>query len=135
LFSDKITMKKVIIIDNDRDTLEILRYVFEGNKFIVLDYPYRISTEKIIEEKPDIVLIDYYLEYCYGSEICFSIKNNLQTKHIPVILLSTALFLRQIASECLADAYVEKPFDISALENLVNKLLIQPIQISENESV
>lgn len=116
-------MKKIIIIDNDRDTLDILSFLFEDLEFEVFQYTNRIPIGEIIEKNPDIILLDYYLDDCYGSEICTELKENPMTMHVPIVLLSTSLDLHKIAMDSGADAYLAKPFDIQNIENLVGELL------------
>jgi len=85
-------MKKVLIIENDLDTLEILGCIFEGINFIPLESQFRVPIDNIIKENPDLIVLDYYLDDCCGSEICAELKSNLLTKNISVIILSTARY-------------------------------------------
>ncbi|MGZ3776053.1 MAG: response regulator [Mucilaginibacter sp.] len=116
-------MKKIIIIDNDRDTLDILSFLFEDIELEVFRYTNRISIGEVIQKNPDIILLDYYLDDCYGSEICRELKEDPITGDIPIVLLSTSINLDKIAIESGADACLAKPFDIQNLENLVGELL------------
>ncbi|MGZ3767217.1 MAG: response regulator [Mucilaginibacter sp.] len=116
-------MKTIIIIENDLDTLEILSYVFRGSEYQVLTYPNSVSIEEISTKNPDIILLDYFLDDSLGSEMCIALKENLMTRNVPVILMSTALNLKDITFACAADGYIEKPFDLDLLTNSVKRLL------------
>jgi two-component system alkaline phosphatase synthesis response regulator PhoP len=54
-----------------------------------------------------------------GSIICKFVKQNPATAHIRVILISAHNGLPEIARSCLADGYIEKPFDIDVLLKLI----------------
>jgi DNA-binding response OmpR family regulator len=69
--------------------------------------------------KPDLILLDEILADQRGSALCRRLKNNDTTKHIPVVLISAMPDLKNLALECGADAYIEKPFDIETLVGVV----------------
>jgi DNA-binding response OmpR family regulator len=114
-------MKKLLVIENDVDTLEIIKVIFDGS-FDVITSTNRLSINEIHAISPGIILIDYSLDDCFGSEICLEIKNNQSTKHIPVILFSTNSDLEEIAHDSYADAFIIKPFELDNMIDLVNKL-------------
>ena len=74
---------------------------------------------------PDIVIADVMMPHISGTQLCHSIKSDLLTAHIPVILL-TAKTGNQAAIEGYrlgADAYIENPFDPAALLLRVKNML------------
>ena len=75
--------------------------------------------------KPDLVISDIMMPNMNGDELCSKIKSNINTSHIPVILL-TALndkdnIIRGLKTG--ADEYITKPFDISILKAKIMTLL------------
>lgn len=116
-------MKKILIIEDDIDTLDWLGFFVEDLGFKVLPSLSKPSIESIIEQQPALILLDYWLHDGYGSDICLELKANINTKNIPVILMSVAFQLPQIARESLADGYILKPFNLADLENLVRENL------------
>ena len=73
--------------------------------------------QKAIEAIPDLVLSDVLMPKATGLELCKSLKNNLKTSHIPIILL-TALTDEESHVQGLkmgAEDYITKPFNINAL--------------------
>ncbi|RJQ25375.1 response regulator, partial [Candidatus Parcubacteria bacterium] len=72
-------------------------------------------------EKPDLIIMDVWIGGIDGNELAKKIKLEESTKKIPIILISALADLSKIASECRADDYIEKPFEIDNLINIVKK--------------
>ena len=117
-------MKKLLVIEDDPDTLTIIRFLFEDKGFNVSESQNKVPIELIIKNNPNLILLDHVLPDGFGKEICKEIKANPHTSHIPVILFSTVTGLEKLANEGSADAYIEKPFDINDLEKMVMKMTL-----------
>lgn len=117
-------MKKILVIENDLDILDVVGFVFENKGLEVIESQSRVPIETIIEQNPDLVLLDYYLDEGYGKEICLAIKTNPVTKHIPVIIFSAMTGLEKAANDSCADTFIAKPFDIDDLEKLVERFIL-----------
>jgi len=77
------------------------------------------------KDNPDIVVSDVMMPRMNGTDMCRRIKENLQTSHIPVILL-TAWSTDEGRAEGYkagADAYIAKPFDMEVLLARISNLL------------
>ena len=77
------------------------------------------------EHNPDLIITDVMMPRMSGTEMCRRIKENLQTSHIPVILL-TAWSTDEGRAEGYkvgADAYIAKPFDMDVLLSRISNLL------------
>jgi DNA-binding response OmpR family regulator len=117
-------LKKVLIIENDIDTLDVLSIALEYNGYTVVSSETKISLLQIAEINPDIVAIDYKLDDGYGNDLCLDIKSNPATSRIPVILFSASLHLEKIIENCHADAFLAKPFDLQDFEKTVDDLAV-----------
>ncbi len=76
-------------------------------------------------ENPDIVVSDVMMPRMNGTDLCHRIKENLDTSHIPVVLL-TAWSTDESRTEGYkagADAYIAKPFDMEVLLARIGNLL------------
>lgn len=74
---------------------------------------------------PDLILSDVMMPEMRGDELCKAIKSNIETSHIPVILL-TALEAEQdrlTGLETGADDYISKPFNIRVLRASIKSIL------------
>ena len=94
---------------------------------------YRVSTaengkkalEQINQQQPDLIISDIMMPIMRGDELCQTLKGNMETSHIPVILL-TALGDRESILRGLkikADNYVVKPFDMDILKANIASVL------------
>lgn len=83
------------------------------------------ALEFVKEKQPDLILSDVMMPIMNGDEMCSILKNDIETSHIPIILL-TALndkdsIIRGL--ETKADKYIIKPFDVDVLKaNITNVL-------------
>jgi DNA-binding response OmpR family regulator len=117
--------KRVLVIDDDEDILEILNIVFQENGYEIVLSNSGAAAEQIRVINPDIVLLDVRIvgSAKSGAEICKEIKSQYDIKHLPVMLISAETDLSIIATECGADAYIAKPFDIFDLISQVKELV------------
>lgn len=74
---------------------------------------------------PDIIVSDVMMPIMDGMELCRNIKSNIETSHIPVILLTAKDTLQDKAQgyNAGADSYITKPFSASLLKSRVSNLL------------
>ncbi|MBD1364540.1 response regulator transcription factor [Mucilaginibacter sp. ZT4R22] len=117
--------KRVLAIDDDEDILEILNIIFQESGYeVVLSNTGEVA-EHIRVIQPDIVLLDVSIVGSdkSGPDICKEIKSQLETSHVPVVLVSGEPGLAVIVQECGADSYVTKPFDIFRLLSKVEELI------------
>ncbi len=116
--------KKVIIIDDDVSILEIMQIVINDLGCETFTFPtWKSNTiQAIIDICPDIIFLDEWLIGVKGSELCIILKSINQLRTIPVVLVSGAADLAQIAKKSRADGFINKPFDLIEIEKLVLSL-------------
>ena len=117
-------MKKILIVEDDVDTLDMIEFVLRGNGYAVIRINREITLKEIAGINPDMVILDFLTPYGLGTDLCLSLKNSEPTKHIPVILYSASNNLKTLAKESGADGYIAKPFDINDLLDSVNRLIL-----------
>jgi DNA-binding response OmpR family regulator len=114
--------KKVILIQDDSDCKDIMRYILEEEGFEVMTP----ASKEVLNHTTvdfDLVIIDEYSEGKTGSNICKQLKNDDQTCNKPVLLTSTGLGLESVARDCKADTYLIKPFDITYFAEVIKTML------------
>jgi len=114
--------KKIIIIDHDQDTVDILTYMLTDWGYTVTGFM-TLDITRVLEIKPDLILIDTWLPGNFKGAFCKELKSDERTWNINIILLSTQNNLPEIAKECLADDYLAKPFDIDDINKIVSGLI------------
>jgi DNA-binding response OmpR family regulator len=115
--------KKIFIVEDDEDLSEAMQLILKTEGYHTAASLDKNSIKGVILHMPDLVLVDNKLKDGLGSELCRAIKNHPLTSHIPVILISGYENLEAIARECGADAYINKPFELTRLLETVDKHL------------
>jgi CheY-like chemotaxis protein len=70
---------------------------------------------------PDLFILDKQLPGIDGLDICRHLKTQQSTRHIPVIILSANPHIGKLALLAGADDFLEKPFQMKALRDMVAK--------------
>jgi len=106
--------KKILIVDDEPDAVELLSIRLKSNGYDVISaLDGKACLKKAVEEKPDLVILDILLPKINGFEVCKRLKERDETKDIPVIML-TALAKEQDLSKGLeegVDCFITKPFN------------------------
>jgi DNA-binding response OmpR family regulator len=111
--------KKILVIEDDDDILDMMQYILEDEGFEVIASNKVELLTSIIKSQPDLILLDDRLPEDSGHNLCANIKSHPETTTIPVILISATANLNQVAKDCNADTYLTKPFDLYELVKLV----------------
>jgi two-component system phosphate regulon response regulator PhoB len=117
---EKALKKKVLIIENDQDIRHIVTFILEEQGFDTLSMPEPANLSEIVPFAPDVILLDEFINARPGHRLCRQIKQVHGLAAVPVIILSTANDIELIATECDANDYIRKPFDV---EDLVGKVV------------
>lgn len=109
--------KRVLVIEDDADILEILEIIFQDEGFEVIPNRIGMSSSQIHSIQPDLILLDVRIAGYEktGEDICRELKKSPATAHLPIILLSAEVGLAGLARRCGADAFISKPFEIYQL--------------------
>jgi two-component system phosphate regulon response regulator PhoB len=117
--------KKILVIEDDKDIRETIVYVLEEQKYEVIASEDAKILKKIKDIDPDLILLDNWLtdwaSDASGQQLSKGLKNNPATSHIPVILISAVSNLKEIAAAGDANGYLQKPFDLTALIDIVKQ--------------
>ncbi len=110
--------KKVLIIDDEKDILEFVRFNLEQENFDVITSIDGFQGLNLVREQhPDIIILDLMLPNIDGLDICKIIKNDSKISTIPIIMLSAKSAESDvvIGLELGADDYMTKPFSVKEL--------------------
>ncbi|WP_160292085.1 response regulator [Pedobacter lusitanus] len=121
-------MNRILVVEDDPDLLEIVQTILEENNYKVFPLMTGRPIFKIIDEfNPDLILLDVKLDGMDGRAIFKEIRTRPDTAHLPVILTSGGFSEDYMRRENLAaDAYLEKPFEMTAMLKQLEMLLLKP---------
>ena len=129
-------MKKILVVDDDDEVLETIQLILEIGGYDVepLNDAEQIF-ERIEEFEPDLILLDVVLGKIDGRVICSQIKSHIDTKRIPILMMSGLYDLKEISElEAAPDDFMSKPFKMDVLlekiEKLVNKKAVHKHDIN-----
>ena len=116
---------RLLIVDDNEEIIYLLKSIFE--QFYNIDFALngKDGIEKAIQIQPDVILSDLMMPIMSGAEMLLKLKSNIETSHIPIILL-TANKSDQNMLEGLqygADDYITKPFNVRHLVIRCNNLV------------
>ncbi|WP_316846355.1 response regulator transcription factor [Pedobacter psychrodurus] len=119
-------MKKILVVDDNTDILELIVMIFELEGFEVVGLKNGLEMESMVATyQPDVILLDVLLGNVDGRYLCHLVKSDSKTSHIPVIMISASHAAKSIQEDyCHPDDFVSKPFDIDDLTARVRKVLI-----------
>jgi len=118
-------MKKILVVDDDDDVLETIQLILEIGGYEVEPLnDAEVVFERIEEFEPDLVLLDVVLGKIDGRVICTQIKCHVDTKNIPILMMSGLYDLKEVQDmECAPDDFMSKPFKMDVLLEKIEKLV------------
>ncbi|MBE6286996.1 MAG: response regulator [Mediterranea massiliensis] len=121
---------KALIVEDDKELALLLKEILTPYYHIEMASDGKEGLAKASESQPDIIISDIMMPGMSGIELCKKIKNDIETCHIPVLLLTarTSIEHKLEGLQNGADDYVTKPFDINILlarcRNLINNRIV-----------
>lgn len=119
---------RVLVVDDEQDTLNLLRLILEINQFdVTTTLNSREALALAADEQPDVILLDIMMPGLDGFELCKMIRAEDAVCHIPVIFVTAyeALDLEQRRIEIGADMVIHKPVDSRLLIDSIAAVLNQ----------
>jgi signal transduction histidine kinase/DNA-binding NarL/FixJ family response regulator len=115
----------ILLIDDDPEILILLRDFLEADYQIIFAENGREAYQKVLSEKPDLIVSDVMMPEMDGIELCCKIRENFDTSHLPIILLAAKAEIedRIAGLKAGADSYIPKPFHPDHLKIRITKLL------------
>jgi phosphate regulon transcriptional regulator PhoB len=118
--------KKILVVDDEPDLLELVSYNLKKEGFKVITAPDgEDALEKIRKVTFDLIILDLMLPGIQGVELCRMIRGNPKTESIPIIMLTAKgeVSDRIRGLETGADDYMSKPFSPKELIARVKAIL------------
>jgi len=115
----------VLIVEDNLELLEFMKESLESNYQIFTAKNGIEALEKVKIQLPDLIISDVMMPGMDGYELTNKIKSDLETSHVPVILLTakSGVENRFKGLKSGADYYIEKPFYPAVLEQNIQNIL------------
>lgn len=116
---------RILVVEDHYDVREYIKTILGAEFNIIEASNGKEGLIKALRFIPDLIISDVIMEGMNGFELCKATKENINTSHIPVILLTayTQDEQRVTGYESGADAYIPKPFNEEVLIIRVKKLI------------
>ena len=103
--------KRVLVVDDERDIVDLLRYNLEREGYEVIAAGNGQQALEKASAKPDLILLDLMMPVLDGLETCKRLKGNPATASIPVVILTarSGEVDEILGLELGADDYIQKP--------------------------
>lgn len=127
------TMYKILIVDDEKDIVDLVSYNLEKEGFSTVKALDGESALQIIRaQKPDLIILDLMLPKMNGLDVCKTVRRNPETSGLPIIMLTAKSdeVDKVTGLEVGADDYVAKPFSVKELTARVRSVLRR---LKENE--
>ena len=113
-----------MIAEDDPSILNAMQIILEDAGYDVDTTLNGLTLKDMEFEIPDLFLLDIHMSGIDGEDICRHLKKQKVTKHIPIIMVSANRDTKKIASECGANDFLEKPFQMLDLLEIVARYAI-----------
>lgn len=130
-------MNKILVVDDEKDIVDILKYnLLQQKEFEVLTaYNGKDAIKIAQEEKPDLILLDIMMPEINGFDVCKKLKSSPLTSEIPLIFLTAKEneIDEIIGLELGADDYIQKPLSprkiIARVKSVLRRVYSEPEKV------
>lgn len=108
-------MRKVLIIEDEKDLAELLAFNLEKDGFAAICCnDGLLGLDRARSDRPDLIILDLMLPGLLGTEVCKALRKDQRTTHIPIIMITAKgdEIDRVVGFEVGADDYIVKPFSM-----------------------
>jgi len=120
-------MAKILIVDDDKDIIEIIRYSVEQEGHEVLQAANgKEGLTRATADRPDVIILDIMMPEMDGYTLNTHLSTSPTTKNIPVLVLTAKGQMRDtFVSAPNVQCYMDKPFEPAALIEQIRSILIK----------
>lgn len=116
---------RLLLVDDNKEILAYLQDFFDQSYQVAVAFDGKMALEMLEHQQFDLIISDVMMPELDGLHFCKRVKQNINTSHIPLILLTANTETNQQIKglEMGADDYVTKPFSSSLLAAKITNLL------------
>lgn len=117
-------MKKILIVDDESSLRKGIAVALRSKGYMTLEAEDgAVGLDLAINHKPDLVISDVYMDNMNGFVMVENLKEDPETAHIPVIMMTSAAQGAGAWKSEIAVEYLEKPFQMPKLVEVVERIL------------
>ena len=115
----------ILIIDDNQDIRDYVRSILQNEYRIIEAANGKEGIQQAMKYVPDVIICDVMMPVMDGMECCRHLKSEIQTSHIPIIMLTAYAADEQKIKgyEYGADSYLSKPFNARLLTVRLRNLI------------
>lgn len=117
--------KKILAVDDEKHIVRLLKTNLERVGYeVVTANDGREALQKVVEEHPDLLVLDVMMPYMDGFEVLQNLRRNPSTRDIPVIMLTAKAQDADVFKgwQSGVDCYLTKPFNPMELLSFVKRI-------------
>ena len=121
-------MKKILIVDDEQDIVESLKFVLETADYLCYcAYNGEDGLKLAKELMPDLIILDVMMPKINGYKISRLLKYDKKYQNFPILMITARSQEEDklIGEETGADEYITKPFELDTVVDKVNQYLKQ----------
>jgi len=115
----------ILIVEDNVELRNYLKNELKKEYKVLVAENGQVGLELALQKLPDLILTDVIMPVMSGLELCKSIKADLKTSHIPLMMLSAKALVKDRLEgiDSGADMYLSKPFDMDILRSSLVQLI------------
>ncbi|MDR7211753.1 two-component regulator propeller domain-containing protein [Flavobacterium piscis] len=115
----------ILIVEDNVELRNYLKNELKKEYKVLVAENGQVGLELALQKLPDLILTDVIMPVMSGLELCKSIKADLKTSHIPLMMLSAKALVKDRLEgiDSGADMYLSKPFDMDILRSSLIQLI------------
>lgn len=113
--------KKILIADDDPTVVDVIKMILDKAGYRTETTLNGRTLLNNIPEDFDLILLDVRMSGIDGFMICRHLKSQESTRDIPIVMVSAIPELGTMTQNSCADGYLEKPFNMFELLQIVEK--------------
>jgi chemotaxis family two-component system response regulator PixH len=103
----KTLMRTILVVEDTLSEMELMsHYLREGGYTVINAVGALEALDKVLEQKPDVIITDVVMPGMSGFELCRRLKAHPVTENVPIVICSS----KDQEMKQGADAYLTKPF-------------------------
>ena len=117
---------KILLVDDEPDVVQTVGTRLRAAGYqVAVAYDGQQALDEVNRQRPDMILLDVMLPKLDGYKACRLLKFDERYKQIPILIFTERANTEDVrlATECGADAHLNKPFELDILLGMLEKLI------------